>query len=779
MDTKQQVTAEHDRIRVVGARENNLRDVSLEIPKGCLTVVTGVSGSGKSSLVFDTVAAESQRQLNETFPAFVRNRLPHYGQPEADALENLSATIVVDQRRLGGNARSTVGTATEIGPLLRLLYSRAGTPFVGYSPAFSFNDPRGMCPRCEGLGRVDDIDADRLLDYDRSLHEGAIRFSPFAPGGWRLRRYTETGLFDNDLPLRDYSAEQLHTLLHAEGFKPADPGPGWPPSSTYEGLLPRIRRGFLTRSNERAKPEVLAELDTFVTRRTCPACGGARLNAAALSSRVDGRTIAECTAMEAEALLEAVRGITDPKAATLVAALAARLEALISVGLGYLTLDRETPSLSGGESQRVKLVRHLGSSLTGMTYILDEPSAGLHPHDVARLNRLMLRLRDKGNTVLVVEHDRDVIAIADHVIDMGPGAGADGGTVVYQGDVAGLARSGTATGRHLAAAVRTRAEPRTPAGWIRVRGATRHNLRGVDADLPTGVLTAVTGVAGSGKSTLVREALPPSDPDTATIDQSPIPGSRRSSPATYTGVLDPIRRLFARANGVPAALFSANSAGGCPECGGLGVIETDLAFMDPVTTVCEACGGARFSPEALRHRLRGRDIAQVLGLSVADARDFFTEPEIAPALARLDEVGLGYLSLDQPLSTLSGGERQRIKLAAVLDRGGGRYVLDEPTTGLHPSDTGRLLAVLDRLVDQGGTVVVIEHDLEVIARADWVLDLGPGPGRHGGRVLFAGRPAALAESPDSLTGRHLCGFRYDTTSAERKRRKAHANSTTA
>jgi excinuclease UvrABC ATPase subunit len=739
----------------VRARANNLADITVEIPHGRLTVVTGVSGSGKSSLVFDTIAAESQRQLNETFPAFVRNRLPQPGQPDADALENLTPAVVVDQRRLGGNARSTVGTATEVAALLRLLYSRAGRPFAGYSPAFSFNDPSGMCERCQGLGRVAEIDVDRLIDRDRSLEDGAIRFPTFAPGTFRWRRYRDSGYFDMTTPLRDYSDRQWWTLLHADGLTPDHPRPGWPRSSTYEGVLPRLRRTYLDREVGDIPANVAAAVERIVTRGPCPSCGGARLNRAALSVTLHGRTIADCAAMEIADLVGVVEAVDDPAVAPVVAAITDRLRAMVSIGLGYLSLDRETPTLSGGESQRVKLVRHLGSSLTGMTYILDEPSTGLHPHDVSRLNRLLRRLRDQGNTVLVVEHDPDVIAVADHVIDLGPGPGSDGGRILYTGDVAGLAAADTPTGRTLRRPPALTSHARTPAGTLTVERVTRHNLHDVTVAVPLGVLAVVSGIAGSGKSTLVAEVRRRLGPGVVTIDQSHMRGSRRSTPATYAGFLDRIRDLFARVNGVSPGLFSANSAGACPQCRGLGVIHTDLAFLDTVTTTCEACRGTRFNAEALRHRLGGLSISDVLELTVAAALAFFSDEAIVTALRRLDAVGLGYLTLDQPLSTLSGGERQRLALAAELDRPSRTYVLDEPTAGLHRRDVAHLLGMLNRLVDGGGSVIVVEHDIEVVAGADWVIDIGPGAGRDGGRIVFAGPPTELVGNPRSVTARHL------------------------
>ncbi|MUL43868.1 excinuclease ABC subunit UvrA [Streptomonospora sp. PA3] len=745
----------HDRIRIVGAREHNLKDIAVEIPKDRLTVVTGVSGSGKSSLVFDTIAAESQRQLNATFTAFARNRLPRYGRPDVDLIEHLAPAIVVDQRRLGGNARSTVGTITDIYALMRLLWSRAGRPHIGSSNRFSFNDPQGMCPRCSGLGSVRTVDVDELVDRRRSLNEGAIRFPTFHVGGWMWRTYADSGLFDTDKPLADYTAAEWEALLHGAVATVDLPSRGGPVPTKYEGLLPRFERIWLHKDPDSLKPKAREAFDRVVTEGICPDCCGTRLSKAARSSRIQGRTIAECAAMEAGALAQTVRGMCAGDAAPVAEALVEQLEHMVEIGLGYLTLDRPTSTLSGGESQRVKMVRHLGSSLTGMVYILDEPSVGLHPHDVGRLTRLLGRLRDKGNTVVVVEHDPDVIAVADHVVDMGPGAGAAGGRVVYQGDVAGLAAAETPTGRHLRHRPALNTAPRPPSGWIPIRGADRYNLRGVDVDVPTGVVTAVTGVAGSGKSTLIHGYLPRACPRATVIDQRGVHASRRSSVATYTGVLDPIRRLFARANGVSASLFSPNAEGACPACEGLGVVYTDLAFMDPLVSLCEDCGGSRFTREALRHRWDGRTIGEVLDLSVAAALEAFPQPAVRPVLARLADVGLGYLALGQTLDTLSGGERQRLKLADELGGEGGVYVFDEPTTGLHMSDVGGLVALFDRLVGQGAAVVVIEHDLDVVCRADWVVDLGPGPGRHGGAVVFAGPPAGLLDHPDSETGRHL------------------------
>jgi excinuclease UvrABC ATPase subunit len=747
-----------DYIHVVGAREHNLRNVTVDIPKGKITLFTGPSGSGKSSLVFDTIAAESQRQLNDTFPAFVRNRLPHHGQPDADAIQDLTVAILVDQRPLGTNSRSTIGTATEIYTLLRLLFSRAGTPHVGMTPYFSFNDPRGMCERCEGLGTVTDVNVSKLVDRSRSLDDGAITFPTFAPGTWRWKRYVLSGFFDRKKPLKDYTPGEWDLFLNTEEKKPDNPLPGFPATGVYEGLLPRFRRSYITVQRDSLPLKVREALEGLVEDQRCPVCGGARLNAAALACSIDGQSIATLSEMETEALLAWVRELKAGRVATVRDALLERLSALVGVGLGYLSLNRSTPSLSGGEAQRVKLVRHLGSSLTGITYVLDEPSAGLHPADVARLGNLLREIRDKGNTVLVVEHDLDVIEAADHVIDLGPGAGRSGGKVVFQGGLEELRDADTATGRALRDRITVPGHVRDPAGWIRATGLRANNLAGVSVAIPLGVLTAVTGVAGSGKSTLVREALPGSRSDVRYVDQSAPPGSRRSTLATYLGIGDAIRKRFAAGTGAPAALFSANSDGACPECHGLGFVEMDLAFMDTVRSTCESCGGRRFSPEALSHRLRGQTIADVLGLTAADSAGFFArDPEISASLRQLDAVGLGYLTLGQPVRTLSGGERQRLKLSTALDDPAGVYVLDEPTTGSHSSDIDRMLAELHRIVDSGRTVVVIEHEARVIARADWVIDMGPGAGNQGGHVLFEGAPADLlkADTPTALNLRRV------------------------
>jgi excinuclease UvrABC ATPase subunit len=748
-------------IRVVGAREHNLRGVTVSIPKRALTVVTGVSGSGKSSLVFDTIAAESRRQLNETFTGFVRNRLPRYGRPDVDAIENLSAAIVVDQRRLGGGSRSTVGTSTELYSLLRLLWSRAGRPHVGESSMFSFNEPGGMCPRCAGLGTVRTVDVERLVDRDRSLNQGAIRFPTFQVHGWMWRVFAESGLFELDKPLRDYSDAEWDAFLRGacvdNGVTVELPSAGGPVPHKYEGLLPRFERIWLPKDVESLTGRTREAFERVVTHGACPDCAGTRLSEAARSALVDGRTIAEVAALEADQLAEFVGELDAPGCEPVLAALRAQLDHLVGTGLGYLTLDRPTSTLSGGESQRVKMVRHLGSGLTDMTYVFDEPTVGLHPRDVAALVELLRELRDKGNTVLVVEHDPDVVLAADHVIDLGPGAGADGGAVLYEGQVAGLRAALTPTAVHLRRPRSVKPVPRRPVrGALEIRGATRHNLHGVDVDVPLGVLTVVTGVAGSGKSTLVHGFLPTVCPGVVAVDQGAIRASRRSMPATFTGVLDPIRALFAAEHQVPAALFSPNSDGACPDCAGLGVTYTDLAFLDPVVSTCERCKGRRFTDEVLRYAWRGRSIGDVLALSASEAAGVFSgQSKIEPVLRRLVDVGLGYLTLGQPLNTLSGGERQRLKLADHLREPSRVYVFDEPTTGLHAADVARLLALFDRLVDGGGTVVVIEHNLDVVAAADWVIDLGPGAGRHGGRVVFTGTPHDLLDSSASVTAEHL------------------------
>ncbi|WP_326598207.1 excinuclease ABC subunit UvrA [Streptomyces sp. NBC_01803] len=740
----------HDVIRVRGARENNLADVSLDIPKRRLTVFTGVSGSGKSSLVFGTIAAESQRLINETYTAFIQSFMPSLGRPDVDGLHNLSAAIVVDQERMGANSRSTVGTATDAYTMLRIIFSRLGTPHIGTSSAFSFNSPEGMCPECEGLGQVSTIDIDQLVDRDLSLNEGAITAPGFAVDSWYWQIMAHSGLYDPDKKLRDFTPAEWEDFLHKSATK-VKVGSN---NMTYEGLVTKVQRTYLSKDRDSMQSHIRAFVDRAVVFTECPACGGSRLSAAALSSTVAGVNIARCSAMQISDLAEFVRSIEDPSVAPLLATLRQTLESLVEIGLGYLSLDRTSATLSGGESQRVKMVRHLGSSLTDVTYVFDEPTVGLHPHDIQRMNGLLLRLRDKGNTVLVVEHKPEVIAIADHVVDLGPGAGTNGGRICYSGDVAGLRASGTLTGRHLDHRAGPRERTREPLGTLSIEHADLHNLRDVSVEIPLGVLTVVTGVAGSGKSSLIHGYL--SDRDGVVVaDQSPIRGSRRSNPATYSGLLSPIRTAFAKANKVKAALFSANSEGACPHCNGIGVVYTDLAMMAGVASVCERCEGKRFTPEVLRYTLRGKNISEVLGMSVAEAREFFPSGQASAILERLTDVGLSYLRLGQPLTTLSGGERQRLKLAIHMAEKSSTYVLDEPTTGLHMADVDQLLALLDRLVDDGNTVVVIEHHQAVMAHADWIIDLGPGGGHDGGQVVFTGTPAALIADADTLTARHL------------------------
>jgi excinuclease UvrABC ATPase subunit len=732
-------------IVVTRARTHNLRDVSVRVPHGRLTVVTGVSGSGKSSLVFGTIAAEAQRALADTYPAFVRHRLPRQERPDADAIEHLTPAVVVDQRPVGGGARSTVGTMTDVHPTLRVLFSRYGTPSAGESNRYSFNDPAGMCPACEGLGTVAAVDVPRVLDETRSLNDGAIRFPPYRVGSTPWQIYARSGLFDPDRPVAAFPAADRDLLLHGEGFTVQRSTPaGGVYRNRYEGLVPSITRRYL-----RAGADKQRLADGFVARGRCPDCGGARVNAAARASRLDGRSIADLTALEIGELTPLLAGMDNPVAAAAVATLR-RIE---QVGLGYLSLDRATPTLSGGEAQRLKTVRYLGSALTGMTYVFDEPSAGLHPRDVERLIGLLHALRDNGNTVLVVEHDRAVTEAADHVVDIGPGAGAAGGRIVYAGPVDGLRTADTATGRALARPARVTARHRTPTGHLPLRGG-RHNLALGTIDVPTGVLTVVTGVAGAGKSTLVRE-LAAQYPDAVVVDQGPVAASVRSTPASHLSVLEPLRRMFAAAHGVPPGLFSFNSTGACPRCDGRGEIRTDLAFLDPVTVACEACGGSRYSPEALAYRVGGMTIVDVLALTAEQAVDRLTDPAVRRRLAPAVAVGLGYLTLGQPLSTLSGGERQRLKLAGELSAHGTVYLLDEPTTGLSPTDVDVLLRVLDGLVDNGNTVVVAEHELAVVRHADHVIDLGPGAGRHGGRVVFAGPVGALAAASGSYTAEYL------------------------
>ncbi|MCU1585747.1 MAG: daunorubicin resistance protein DrrC, partial [Microbacteriaceae bacterium] len=767
-----------------GARVNNLKDVSVEIPKRRLTVFTGVSGSGKSSLVFGTIAAESQRMINETYSAFVQGFMPTLARPDVDVLDGLTTAIIVDQERMGANARSTVGTATDANAMLRILFSRLGQPHIGSPQAFSFNVASisgagavtierggattkerrsfsitgGMCPRCEGMGTVNDIDLTQLYDDSKSLNEGALTIPGYTADGWGVRIFTGSGFLDPDKPIRDYTKKELADFLHREPVK-VKVGDI---NLTYEGLIPKVQKSMLSKDREAMQPHIRAFVDRAVTFATCPECGGTRLSEGARSSRIGDVNIADACAMQISDLAEWLRGLDEPSVAPLLTTLQHALDSFVEIGLGYLSLDRPSGTLSGGEAQRTKIIRHLGSSLTDVTYDFDEPTIVLHPHDIQRMNELLLRLRDKGNTVLVVEHKPEMIAIADHVVDLGPGAGAAGGTVCFEGTLDGLRASGTLTGHHLDDRAVLKDAVRTPTGALKIRGATAHNLQDVDVDIPLGVLVVVTGVAGSGKSSLVHGSIPPTE-GVVSIDQGAIRGSRRSNPATYTGMLDPIRTAFAKANGVKPALFSSNSEGACPNCNGAGVIYTDLGMMAGVSTLCEVCEGKRFQASVLEYRLGGCDISEVLAMSVTEAKEFFGAGEArTPAahaiLDRLADVGLGYLSLGQPLTTLSGGERQRLKLATHLSEKGGVYILDEPTTGLHLADVEQLLALLDRLVDSGKSVIVVEHHQAVMAHADWIIDLGPGAGHDGGRIVFEGTPADLVAARSTLTGEHLAAY---------------------
>ncbi len=778
------VADRHDLIRVHGARVNNLKDVSVEIPKRRLTVFTGVSGSGKSSLVFGTIAAEAQRLINETYRAFVQGFMPTLARPDVDVLDGLTTAILVDQERMGANPRSTVGTATDANAMLRILFSRLGKPHIGSPQAFSFNTPSvrasggitverggrtrtekatfnrlgGMCPRCEGRGSVNDIDLTQLYDDGLSLNEGALTIPGYSMDGWYGRIFTGCGFFDPDKPIKRFTKKELDALLYKKPTKIKVEGI----NLTYEGLIPRIQKSFLSKDVDSLQPHIRAFVERAVTFTTCPECDGTRLSKEARSSKVKGINIADACAMQISDLAEWVRGLDEPSVAPLLASLGETLDSFVEIGLGYLSLDRPSGTLSGGEAQRTKMIRHLGSSLTDVTYVFDEPTIGLHPHDIERMNDLLLRLRDKGNTVLVVEHKPEAIAIADHVVDLGPKAGTEGGEVVFEGTVEGLRASGTLTGRHLDDRASLKSSVRTPSGVLEVRGASTNNLQDVDVDIPLGVLAVVTGVAGSGKSSLIHGSVSGRD-GVVSVDQAAIKGSRRSNPATYTGLLDPIRKAFAKANGVKPALFSANSKGACPNCNGAGVIYTDLAMMAGVATTCEVCDGKRFQAEVLDYTFGGKDISEVLAMSVTEAGEFFGAGEArTPAanaiLERLADVGLGYLSLGQPLTTLSGGERQRLKLASHMAKKGGVYVLDEPTTGLHLADVERLLGLLDRLVDSGKSVIVIAHHQAVMAQSDWIVDLGPGAGHDGGRIVFEGTPADLVATRSTLTGEHLAAY---------------------
>jgi excinuclease UvrABC ATPase subunit len=774
----------HDMIRVHGARVNNLKDVSIEIPKRRLTVFTGVSGSGKSSLVFGTIAAESQRLINETYSTFVQGFMPTLGRPDVDVLDGLTTAILVDQQRMGGDVRSTVGTATDANALLRILFSRLGEPHIGSPQAFSFNVASisgagavtierggretkerrsfsilgGMCPRCEGRGSVNDFDRSQLYDDSLSLNEGAVTIPGYSMDGWHGRIFRGCGFFDPDKPIASFTKKELDALLYKEPTRIKVDGI----NLTYEGLIPRIQKSMLSKDVDSLQPHIRAFVERAVTFMTCPECDGTRLSKEARSSKIKEINIADACAMQISDLAGWVRELHEPSVAPLLETLGSTLDSFVEIGLGYLSLDRTSGTLSGGEAQRTKMIRHLGSPLTDVTYVFDEPTIGLHPHDIQRMNALLLQLRDKGNTVLMVEHKPEAIAIGDHAVDLGPGAGTAGGEVVFEGTVEELRRSDTLTGRHLDYRARLKPSVRTSSGVLEVRGADTHNLRHVDVDIPLGVLVVVTGVAGSGKSSLIGGSVSGRD-GVVSVDQAPIRGSRRSNPATYTGLLDPVRKAFAKANGVKAALFSANSEGACPTCNGAGVIYTDLGVMAGVATTCEECEGKRFQASVLEYRLGGRDISEVLAMPVSEAAEFFAAgeartPAACAALERLCDVGLGYLVVGQPLTTLSGGERQRLKLATRMAEKGGVYVLDEPTAGLHLADVEQLLALLDRLVDSGKSVIVIEHHQAVMAHADWIIDLGPGAGRDGGRVVFEGTPADLVAASSTLTGEHLAAY---------------------
>ncbi|MGE0325246.1 MAG: ATP-binding cassette domain-containing protein [Polyangiaceae bacterium] len=794
----------HDTIRVVGARVNNLKDVSVELPKRRLSVFTGVSGSGKSSLVFGTIAAESQRMINETYSAFVQGFMPTLARPDVDVLEGLTTAILVDQERMGANARSTVGTATDANALLRILFSRLGKPHIGSPQAFSFNVASikatgaltvekgnkktvrktfqrtgGMCPRCEGMGHVTDIDLKEIYDEDKSLAEGALNIPTYTTGGWNYRLYAESGFYDPKKPIKKFTKKELHDLLHHEPVRMKIAGI----NMTYEGIIPRLQKSMLAKDKEAMQSHIRAFVDRAVTFTTCPDCKGARLSEGARSSKISGKNIADVCAMQVSDLRDWVRALKEPSAKPLLEALGLLLDSFVEIGLGYLSLDRPTGTLSGGEAQRTKLIRHLGSSLTDVTYVFDEPTVGLHPHDIQRMNQLLLQLRDKGNTVLVVEHKPEVIEIADHIVDLGPGAGSNGGNVTFEGSAEALRSSKTVTGKHLDDRAQLKSEVRKSTSALEVRGASTHNLKCVDVDIPLGVLVVVTGVAGSGKSSLVQGSVAKLEGVVA-IDQSAIKGSRRSNPATYSGLLDPIRSAFAKANHVKPALFSANSEGACPVCNGAGVIYTDLALMAGVATTCEECEGKRFQADVLKYKLGGKDISEVLAMPVNEATLHFSSgkskvPAAQAILERLSDVGLGYVTLGQPLTTLSGGERQRLKLATHMAEKGGVYILDEPTSGLHLADVQQLLGLLDRLVDSGKSVIVIEHHQALMAHADWIIDLGPGAGHEGGRVVFEGTPSDLVAARSTVTAQHLADYVGSPAASPPKKKPATAKTKAA
>lgn len=740
-------------ILIQGARENNLKNISLQIPKNKITVFTGVSGSGKSSLVFETIGAEAQRQINETYDSFIRSRMPHYGNPDVDKIDNLNVAIIINQKRLGGSARSTVGTVTDIYSLLRLLFARMGEPFVGYSMVFSFNNPKGMCPRCEGLGKISEIDIDKLIDKNKSINEGAIRFPTFQPGGWRWQRYAYSGYFDNNKKLKDFTKTEWQRLLHADEHRPPKPNKQWGKTVLYQGIIPRIEKGFLKKDSKEFNRNAIA-LQEVIHQGTCPECKGARLNKTVLSCKIKSKNIADCSNMQINELIHFLRQLHNPLLETVIDELITKLSHLIDIGLHYLCLSRETASLSGGESQRIKLIKHLGGSLSGLMYIFDEPSIGLHPADLDRLNQIILRLRDKGNTILIVEHDPDVITIADHVVDMGPLAGRNGGEIIYEGTVKGLQHAKGLTAEYWQAQRTINRLPRKAQEWFTVKNATLHNLKNITVSIPEQVITVVAGVAGSGKSSLINQVLPNQYPHARLIDQSLLRGSRRSHLASYTGIFDKIRKHFAHSNKADISLFSANAKGACPECNGLGIITLDLAFMDEVEQTCDLCGGSGFNKQALQYLFQNKTIAEVLAMDISESKDFFEDEIIKKLMEQLEYMGLSYITLGQPLNTFSGGERQRLKLAMELDETGKLFVFDEPTTGLHPSDIARIMRIFDRLVKKGNTVIIIEHNLDVIAEADWIIEIGPGAGIEGGQLIFEGTVKNLLKS-NTVTARYL------------------------
>lgn len=741
-------------IIVKGARENNLKNISVKIPKKKITVFTGVSGSGKTSLVFETIAAESQRLLNETYDSFIRHRLQQYGKPDVESLENLSVAIIVNQKKIEGNARSTVGTITDIYSLLRLLFSRLGKPFIGHSTAFSFNNPLGMCSCCEGLGKTSIVDLDELIDKNKSLNEGAIKFPTFEIGGWRWTRYVYSGLFDNDKKIKDYTDAEWYNLIYVNELKLTHPDSRFPKTGIYEGILPRFERSFFKKDSKEITGKNALRYKEVVKQGLCPECKGSRLNTKVLSCKIEGRNIADCCNMQIDDLLEFIKTLKDDSVKPLLEAIIDNLSNILAIGLGYLTLSRDTSSLSGGESQRIKLVRHLGSSLTDLTYIFDEPSVGLHPHDVQRLNQLLIELRDKGNTVLIIEHDPDVIAIADHIVDMGVGAGKDGGNVIYEGSHEDLKKAKTPTGNYLNRKNQLKVTYRRISDYLTIKNSSLHNLKNLSVRIPKEVLTVITGVAGSGKSSLVK-SLVNQYKDIVVIDQSALRGSKRSNISTYTNISDIIRKLFSIQNGVKQSLFSNNSDGACPECRGLGYTSTDLAFLDAVEIRCEHCNGTGFKPEVLKYKLKGKNITEIMAMTINEANTIFDEQEIVQPLNRLKEVGLGYLTLGQSLNTFSGGERQRLKLAAELGKKGYIYVFDEPTTGLHGSDISKLIKLFDKLVDDRNTVIIIEHKMDIISQADWIIDMGLGAGKNGGNIIFEGLPKDIITNSVSLTGKYL------------------------